>query len=199
MDGVFRGYSAIKVREMDAKRRTITGVATTPTLDRMGDTVDPLGATFAKSIPLLYQHRHASPVGRVSLGAPTKHGIPFAAELPVVDEPPALKDRVDLAWGEVQHGLISAVSIGFRPIKYAFRDDGGVDFLESEIYELSLVTIPANAEAVISAIKAFRPFSIDAVSAIAALHREDGAVRIQKRQAVSPMRRDPSGAVFLRR
>ncbi len=50
-----------------------------------------------------------------------------------------------------------AVSIGFRALEYAFMDDGGIRFGKTEVLELSLVTVPANADAVISTIK-----SIDA-------------------------------------
>jgi hypothetical protein len=50
-------------------------------------------------------------------------------------------------------GLVRAVSIGFRAIEYAFMDRGGVRFVETEVYELSAVTIPANADALITEIK----------------------------------------------
>ena len=66
-----------------------------------------------------------------------------AAEIPVVEEPGPFKDRVDTAWSEISYGVVRAVSIGFRPIKYAYKDDGGNDFQEIEIYELSSVSIPA--------------------------------------------------------
>ena len=46
-----------------------------------------------------------------------------------------------------------AVSIGFRSIEHAFMKDGGIRFLKTEVLELSLVTIPANAEATITAVK----------------------------------------------
>ncbi len=60
---------------------------------------------------------------------------------------------MDTAWGEIRHGLVRAVSIGFRPVKHAYREDGGIDFQEIEIFELSSVSIPANADAVITAVK----------------------------------------------
>jgi phage head maturation protease len=61
---------------------------------------------------------------------------------------------VDLAWDAVKAKLVRGVSIGFRALEYAFMDGGGVRFSEVEIYELSLVTIPANASATIQTIKA---------------------------------------------
>ena len=150
---VQRAYSLFDVKEMDDSRRIFRGVATTPTVDRMGDTIDPLGIQFKNPLPLLHQHDHRSPVGLVKFGQPTENGVEFEAEIPVIEEPGLLKDRVDMAWGEIKHGLVRATSIGFRSLKHAYRDDGGIDFIETEVYELSMVTIPANSQAIISAIK----------------------------------------------
>jgi len=55
-----------------------------------------------------------------------------------------LKDRLDTAWGEIELGIVRAVSIGFRPLKYAFNDNGGVEYQEIEVYELSPVSVPCN-------------------------------------------------------
>ena len=49
---------------------------------------------------------------------------------------------------------LRGVSIGFRALEYSYMDGGGIRFTECEIYELSLVTIPANAAATIQSIKA---------------------------------------------
>lgn len=152
-----RAYSIIEAKSFDVDKRTFSGWATTPTPDRMSDTIDPMGARFKNPLVLLHQHQHDAPIGTVRFGKPTPKGIEFEAEIPEIDEPGPLKDRVDTAWGEIRHGLVRAVSIGFRPLKYAFRDDGGIDFQEIEIFELSSVSIPANADAVITAVK-----SIDA-------------------------------------
>jgi HK97 family phage prohead protease len=151
-----RAYSLIEVKSLDENRRVFTGWATTPALDRVRDTINPLKATFAPEISLLHQHRHDAPIGHVRFGKPTKHGIPFEAEIPVINEPPTLKERVDVAYGEIKHGLVKAVSIGFRPTEDpTYNKQGGVDFHGIEIYELSTVTIPANSEALITAVKSF--------------------------------------------
>lgn len=149
-----RAYSLLEVKSYDDDQRIITGMATTPEPDRYGDIVDPLGAKFADELPLLWQHRHDSPVGIVKFGKPTAKGIPFEASVVKITTPGALKDLCDLAWQSVKEKLVRGVSIGFRALEYSYMEGGGIRFTETEIYELSLVTIPANAAATIQAIKA---------------------------------------------
>src|SRR5690606_24123405 len=67
-----RAYSVLEIKTVDTDQRTISGIATTPEPDRVGDIVDPLGAKFAPEIPLLWQHKHDKPVGVAKLGKPTK-------------------------------------------------------------------------------------------------------------------------------
>ncbi|MDJ1632684.1 phage major capsid protein [Rhizobium rhizogenes] len=152
-----RAYSILTIKAVEEDERIIRGIATTPTPDRVGDVVEPLGVQFSNPMPLLHQHDHTRPVGTVTFDKPTKAGITFEARLPKIDEPQELKERIDTAWGEVKAGLVRGVSIGFRPLEYAWMDEGGIRFLASEVLELSLVTVPANADAVINTIK-----SIDA-------------------------------------
>ncbi|WP_115530245.1 HK97 family phage prohead protease [Xanthomonas campestris] len=149
-----RAYSVLEVKSYDDDQRILTGWATTPEPDRYGDIVEPLGAKFAAELPLLWQHRHDSPVGIVKFGKPTKQGIPFSASVAKIETPGALKDMCDLAWQSVKEKLVRGVSIGFRPLEYSYMEGGGIRFTETEIYELSLVTIPANAAATIQTIKA---------------------------------------------
>lgn len=149
-----RAYSVLDVRGINDAERSIEGIASTPSADRMGDIVEPLGAKFALPMPLLWQHQHDKPVGTVDFAKPTKAGIPFKARLAQVEEPSALRDRIEEAWQSVRAGLVRAVSIGFRSLEHSILDSGGIRFKEWEWLELSLVTIPANAEATITAVKA---------------------------------------------
>lgn len=153
MELACRAYSCLQVKSVDQKRRIFRGTATTPSIDRMGDVVNPLGIKFTNPVTLLHQHKHDAPIGSAIFDKPTKKGMDFEAEIPIVEEEGLLKDRVDLAWGEIKYGLVRATSIGFRALKYAFRNDGGIDYEETEVYELSPVSIPAQAEAIISQIK----------------------------------------------
>ena len=177
-----RAYSVLEIKSVDSDQRVISGIATTPETDRMGDIVDPMGAKFAAEIPLLWQHQHDKPVGMAKFGKATKTGIPFTASLPEISEAGPLKDLVDMAWQSVKAKLVRGVSIGFRALEYSFMETGGIKFAETEIYELSLVTIPANASATIQTIKAFDAKGLDgAVRLIRARdqHIKNGAVPLR--------------------
>lgn len=163
-----RAYSFLEIKGLDEDKRIITGIATTPEADRVGDIVEPMGAKFAKELPLLWQHKHDSPVGMAEFGTPTKKGIPFKATIANIADAGPLKDLVDMAWQSVKSKLVRAVSIGFKPIKYDILERG-LRFTETEIYELSLVTIPANASATIQTIKALSGYRNDS-GAISLMH-----------------------------
>jgi HK97 family phage prohead protease len=148
-----RAYSLLDIKSISEDERVIEGIASTPTPDRMGDVVEPMGAKFALPMPLLWQHDAGQPIGHVEFAKPTKSGIPFKARLAQTDEPGTLKDRLDEAWQSIKLGLVRAVSIGFRSLEYSRMDTGGLRFLEWEWLELSAVTIPANGDATINTIK----------------------------------------------
>jgi len=149
-----RAYALLTIKAVDTHQRTIAGIATTPEPDRMGDVVEPLGITYKNPLPLLLYHDTKKPVGTVTFKTPTADGLEFTASLPTLDEPGPLRDRIEEAWQSIKAGLLAGVSIGFRSIEEAFnKETGGFRFLKSEILELSLVAIPANAGATISSIK----------------------------------------------
>lgn len=158
-----RAYSILQAKAVqDGDERVIEGIASTPSPDRMGDVVEPMGAKFALPLPLLWQHNHDEPVGTVEFAEPNAKGIPFRARLARVEEPGALKDLVDKAWQAVKAGLVRGVSIGFSAKEYERLKSGGLKFTAWEWLELSLVTVPANAEATISAIKSIAQSEIAA-------------------------------------
>jgi HK97 family phage major capsid protein/HK97 family phage prohead protease len=173
-----RAYSVLEVKEVSEDKRVITGIATTPTPDRMGDVIEPLGIEYKNPLPLLWQHRSAEPVGTVEFNKPTKEGIKFVARIAMLEEAGRLKDRLDEAWQSVKLGLVRAVSIGFRDIEYSVMDTG-LHFLKTEVLELSLVTIPANQDATIQTVR-----SIDTEQR-AAFGVRDGA---SARKATQPLK-----------
>lgn len=171
-----QAYSIIEVKGIEEADgfHVIRGIATTPSPDRMQDIVEPMGATFAPSIPLQWQHSNTV-VGRAELGKPTKKGIPFVGYIPKVSEAGIVKDQVDRAIHSLKYRLITAVSIGFRVLNDAIErlETGGYRFLETEILELSLVNIPAQPDAVITGFK-----SIDDKVRAAYGKKHSGPVRL---------------------
>jgi HK97 family phage major capsid protein/HK97 family phage prohead protease len=152
---VRRAYAFWEIKSLDADKRVIEGIATTPTPDRVGDIVEPLGVKFKNPLPLLLFHDNQLPVGEVKFGKATAAGIPFTASIPDVKEDGRLKERVDEAWQSVKYGLIKGVSIGFSVLKDGMEvlRSGGMRFTSTEVLELSLVPIPANSEALIHGFK----------------------------------------------
>ena len=150
-----RCYSTLEIKSFDEGRRTFTGIASTPSTDRMGDIVEPSGAKFALPIPLLWQHDHADPIGWVRSARVTKSGIEVEGEIANLKEGGPLQDRLTNAWQMMRAGLVRGLSIGFRALKDGVETlkEGGLRFKQWEWLELSAVTIPANQEASITTIR----------------------------------------------
>jgi len=149
-----RAYSLLTIKSIDAPTRRIQGIASTPDVDRDGDVLDPAGVTFRNPVPLLLHHRQTEPIGTAFLTV-TPNGIAFDATLPIVDEAGPLRTRVDDVWQSVKAGVLSGASIGFRILADGVKQlaPGRRHLTRTEICELSLVTIPSNANATIRLVK----------------------------------------------
>ena len=152
-----RAYATLQIKSFDEQRRTFKGVATTPTADRMGDVVEPLGAQFKLPLPLLWQHDHRDPIGWVTAASVTAKGIEVEGEIASVPPDSPLAARLANAWAMVRAKLVRGLSIGFRSVGEkgveVLPEGRGLRFKTWEWLELSAVTIPANAEATITVIR----------------------------------------------
>lgn len=138
----------LDIKSLTPDRRVIIGIATSPTPDRQNDVIESLGCQFKNPIPLLWAHDSKMPVGKCFLLPPTDKGVEFKAEIADIKEEGALKARCDEAWQSVKAGLVTSVSIGFRPLDAGEPlRNGGRRYSSIEVMELSLVTIPANPDA----------------------------------------------------
>jgi HK97 family phage major capsid protein/HK97 family phage prohead protease len=149
---IARAWSQLTIKsasEDDAAERIIEGIATTPSTDRSGDIVEPLGGEWKEPVPLLVHHDSEKPIGHLTSIKATKDGIVIKGRI--------VKDSglgyVDQAWKQIKAGLVRGLSIGFVPKEYSFMKDGGIHFTKWSLLELSAVTIPANADCSIAAIK----------------------------------------------
>jgi len=152
-----RAWSTLDIKSFDADAREIEGIASTPTTDRRGDIVESSGAQFTLPIPLLWQHDPGKPVGEVFAASVTPAGIAIKARFTKVEEPGALRDRLDEAWQSVKARLVRGLSIGFKPLDLVpiTKGDpfGGFHIKRWLWAELSAVTLPINTDATILNIK----------------------------------------------
>ncbi len=151
-----RAYTQLEIKEIgeEGGKRIFRGVATTPTADRAGDIVEPKGAEFKLPIPLLWQHSSREPIGWVRAAKVTDKGIEVECEVHDEPVPGKLQDRVNEAWQSMKAKLVGGLSIGFKPLEsnrigetYSYR------FVKWLWLELSAVTVPANGDCSITAIK----------------------------------------------
>lgn len=149
-----RVYSTMVVKAVDEDKREITGIASTPGTDRMGDIVEPGGAEFTLPVPFLWQHDHLQPVGQVIAANVTAKGIEVRVRLvkPTPDMPSQMLARLEEAWQSIKTGLVRGLSIGFSYLDYSVIETG-IRYIRWNWHELSAVTVPANAEASITSIK----------------------------------------------
>lgn len=117
------------------------------TVDRMGDIILPTAwklESFKKNPIALYQHESYKPIGtwenvRVEAGK-LLGDLKLAAA--------GTSAEIDTIRALVAQGILKAVSVGFKALKYKEQEGiRGVVFTEAELMECSLVSIPANSNA----------------------------------------------------
>ena len=163
-----RAYSLLEVKALDQAGRRLSGIASTPELDRHGDVLELAGLTFRNPIPFLLHHDDKHPIGLATLTV-VDGVLAFDATIAEVDEPGPLKTTTDHAWQSIKAGVMSGASIGFRILDNAIKylANGTRNILRAEVCEVSLVTIPANQSA-----------SIRLVKSLAAPRRQESPMRL---------------------
>lgn len=187
-----RAYSTFEVKSLDTDKRIVTGIASTPSVDRGSDIVVSTGMRAKFPVPLLWMHNPRQPVGHVTAAKVTDAGIFVTCEFVKVDEPPSLKDELDRAWSMVRSGLVRAFSIGFDPIESSdIEGSWGRRYSIWEMLELSCCVIPMNADCNIQTVK-----SIDA-RALAALGITRKTVRLDGPRTPSTVTNPPNSRAAL--
>lgn len=121
-------------------------------LDRQGDIVMP-GAfedslARSSSVPLLKAHDHAAPIGDAKL-ADSPAGLLLEGTLDLNVQ--AARET----YSGLKAGYLRAMSIGYGiPAGGSvYRDDGVRELRRLDLYEVSIVAVPANPEAVVTRVK----------------------------------------------
>lgn len=170
-DGVVRRQIDIDVRAVDQEKRFFDVVASTDTLDGHGDIVEQSFnlKRYKKNPVVLWQHNAFGmfdgaraedflPVGRAE--DVKVEGGKLTARIHIVqgDGPDSLAEKL---WRRVQQGILRAVSIGFRPGKVTTEENKQTGkttlrLADNELFEISVVAIPSNPDAVAKSLAAER-------------------------------------------
>jgi HK97 family phage prohead protease len=129
--------------------RQIRVIASDATLDRMGDILEPTGCQldeFRRNPIMLAQHNPEQPIG-IWPQIEVKNG-----RLEALGEfaPEGVSELADEYCALAKAGVIKAVSVGFIPIAREPIKGAGWRFTSWELIELSLVSVPANANALVT-------------------------------------------------
>lgn len=154
---------SIKVKAADIEEGIISGYASVfGNVDSYGDIVVKgafskfLERTAGKAIPVFYGHNMEDP----------KANIGLTSELREDDRGLFFKARLDLSgdtygrvvYEQLKDGRLDSLSFGFSVLDAA-NTEAGYELRELELYEISVVPIPANKEALITEVKAGRAIS----------------------------------------
>ena len=191
-----RAYGFLETKALSDDKRILKGVATTISPDRMDDIVESRGAEFKLPLPLLSQHDHHLPIGTIYDAKVFDDRIEIEAE---IAKDTGL-DYVETAWKQLKAQLVRGLSIGFRSLEHEWitdekgRETGGIRFKRWEMMETSCVTIAANAQATITALKSYDQDPVkrsQVVNALSERHsRIDKALeRIERAKAALEIRK----------
>lgn len=146
MDIVRKAVSAAPVVVSDD---TLEYVMSDATVDHLGDVIEPDGwdvAGFAQNPICLFGHNKNFPIGRWENVRVEKGSL--RGRLKLADE--STSERIGEIVRLVKQGILRAVSVGFRPVAaepLPHSKSGGLRYLKQKLVECSLVSVPANPNA----------------------------------------------------
>lgn len=154
IQGIYGGQLVALAAAADpAGERTVRYIASDETVDRYGDVIAAKGwqlENFRRNPVLLYLHDQAAPIGRVSNVEVKGKRLMADAEF----APEGVSQTADDVYALVKAGILRAVSVGFtngwddtEVIRGEDDQVTGIKYLKPELLELSVVSVPANPNA----------------------------------------------------
>ena len=154
MQKIFNLTSTFKsVEEADDGSVNIKGYASTNDTDRAGDVIDKEAwekgglENFGNNPIILFNHDYNRPIGRATGLETDDRGLKLTANIS--------KSAGDVT-NLVKEGILRAFSVGFR-VKDAdyIEETDGLKISDAELFEISVVSVPANQAATFSVAKSF--------------------------------------------
>ena len=135
----------------DSDERIIEGWASTDDLDRYNEITDPQAfkkslKTYMKNPVLFFGHESWKlPIGKITKARIKDNGLWVQAKI---------SESADDVWGLIKEGMLKTFSFGYNLLKYDKDEKSGVlTIRELDLHEISVVSIPANPEAMIELAK----------------------------------------------
>lgn len=120
-------------------------------VDSWGDVVEKgafLRTIEQRKIPILWQHNSDEPIGLWDEISEDDYGLKMRGHL-LIDDVAKAKE----AYALVKSGVVNGLSIGYIPKNYSYDVENYRHISDVNLYEVSLVTFPANEKAIITDIK----------------------------------------------
>ena len=132
----------------------IRGLASTNSIDRVGDVIEHNAWTksgglenFEKNPIILFNHDYNKPIGRATSMEVNKNGLELGAK--ISKSAGEIKDLI-------KDGVLGAFSVGFRVKDAVYNEEtDGLEIKDAELFEVSVVSVPANQTAMFSLAKSF--------------------------------------------
>lgn len=148
---------ALDLKSLDSKGRFAGYASVFNVVDNQHDVI--LRGAFHNTIrrgldhvKFLWQHQQDEPIGVITELSEDAHGLYVQGTLLLNVQ------RAQEAYSLLKAGAISGLSIGYSPVHYAVDPETGIRRLtEVELWEISLVTFPANKGANITMVKSCVP------------------------------------------
>lgn len=133
--GYFSGYASV-FNTIDKQNDIILNGAFKTSLDKI------------KKIKLLWQHRADEPIGIFTKVKEDERGLFVEGKLLLNVA------RAKEAYSLLKEGAVDGMSIGYKVSESNIDENSGTRIIKNlELYEISLVTFPANSEATITSVK----------------------------------------------
>lgn len=139
-DGTFSGYGSV-FGNVDSYREVVAPGAFAESLKAIAESGDPL--------PALWQHRSDEPIGGYDLLAEDERGLKCSGWLMVKEIPLAAQ-----AHALMKRRVVKGLSIGYYVEASDYNEKTGIRTLTKlDLQEISIVTFPANVEALVDDVK----------------------------------------------
>ena len=142
------------LNEDDDGSVNIRGLASTNSMDRVGDVINHDAWTksgglenFEKNPIILFNHDYNKPIGRATSMEVNNDGLELGAK--ISKSAGEIKDLI-------KDGVLGAFSVGFRVKDAVYNEEtDGLEIKDAELFEVSVVSVPANQTAMFSLAKSF--------------------------------------------